>query len=759
MHKLALNCLTMLLAVTLLNACSGGRDSAALPQQQVETATLPVLRQLDALGNTVATEPGLRLEVGKDGVISLLAGSPRDSHSLYLEFSLDADGETLRAELAPELRERALLISQALPGGRLAVGLTMRGSGAMLPEGELLELRRVDADRTLLRELSAISVVPVDDIYFEAPDFATMHWTYFGNGDYDQNGIVNISDITPVGQYFQADSSSEQWQRERVADGDRNLVVNISDITPIGVNYETSVDGFVILSSSSPTGPWTPLPDVYIPYSAGVLPAGGGPRVWSYALVNPPYGQYYVVAPSDGELTSEIYGTPGRFLPDNIPPAALGYHDGAPQLLPGTLVSFDAADSYDPDGTIDHFEWDPEGNGQWVNTLDVPNYTYTYTGLGSFQPYLRVTDEEGAFSVLELNPLNVSFGALTTSSPDAGQPAHAPLSAALDSEGRPVLSFIGSYQDAFSVPYIIRAKDPDAGSWHAPQMALISPTPCDQFSLASSGGILWAYLQHGEKLCIERFLADNSGGIEVVELIDDHPSLVTGYQPFSFDMFDTPAVAWLEDAADGSGPLRFTSSFLDYAAQDVDQLACFRPSALLLPTGPALLYGRDTGALGSDLVYRRSSNISGGEWLDARVLVSGRTVSSSARSMLLSDGRIVVAYHDEADQALYSITSADEQGGSWQEPVLIEDGCDSGELYGLALFNGLPGSVHACGGELRLALARDVHAGGWNPGMILLESRAGFGAVEVLVQDGRPLVFALDLDDDSLHSAGFLPTP
>ncbi|MCB1216441.1 hypothetical protein KDL44_03560, partial [bacterium] len=61
---------------------------------------------------------------------------------------------------------------------------------------------------------------------------ATFTWSYSNPADYDQNGEVNIADLTPVGVHFGKDSNSPDWATASIADGDGNGLVNLADITP-----------------------------------------------------------------------------------------------------------------------------------------------------------------------------------------------------------------------------------------------------------------------------------------------------------------------------------------------------------------------------------------------------------------------------------------------------------------------------------------------------------------------------------------------
>src|SRR5690606_32585953 len=185
-----------------------------------------------------------------------------------------------------------------------------------------------------------------------------LHWTYYNNGDYDQNGIVTIGDITPVGLHFGKTQSSSDWNRSRVADGDGNGLVSIADITPIGVNFGSSTASFVLRRSAAANGPFAFVSGGIAQIGSAAVPAGGGPREWQLTLSEPEYGLYYALAVYDGEAESKKLSPPLQFLPDNEPPIVNAVHDASAKEAPGVKVSFDASNSVDPEGVISEFEWD-----------------------------------------------------------------------------------------------------------------------------------------------------------------------------------------------------------------------------------------------------------------------------------------------------------------------------------------------------------------------------------------------------------------
>jgi len=79
-------------------------------------------------------------------------------------------------------------------------------------------------------------------------------WRYRNSGDYDQNGAVGISDITPIAMHYgEEETSSNEW-----IDGDDGKTIDIADITPIAINFGVQCAGYIIESSGIAGGTFTP---------------------------------------------------------------------------------------------------------------------------------------------------------------------------------------------------------------------------------------------------------------------------------------------------------------------------------------------------------------------------------------------------------------------------------------------------------------------------------------------------------------------
>jgi len=78
-------------------------------------------------------------------------------------------------------------------------------------------------------------------------DGGVLEWSFFNLGDYDQNGEVNLADLTPLSVHF-GDSSAPLSQflvssAQSPVDGDANSEITLGDITTIAQNFLNSIAG------------------------------------------------------------------------------------------------------------------------------------------------------------------------------------------------------------------------------------------------------------------------------------------------------------------------------------------------------------------------------------------------------------------------------------------------------------------------------------------------------------------------------------
>jgi len=153
----------------------------------------------------------------------------------------------------------------------------------------------------------------------EAGGDLTLAWSYISLGDYDQNGEVNISDLTPLGVNFGLTGTFAYSTALSVIDGDDNGEMNIADVTPIGQHLRNSVVRYMVYASAdmadypvaadAPNGEGATLLGTVAFTSAAGVPAVDR-LSFTYTVAVPVAGDYYWVRPSDG--TSE--GAPSSMI-------------------------------------------------------------------------------------------------------------------------------------------------------------------------------------------------------------------------------------------------------------------------------------------------------------------------------------------------------------------------------------------------------------------------------------------------------------
>ncbi len=135
-----------------------------------------------------------------------------------------------------------------------------------------------------------------------------LNWRYRNVGDYDQNGIVGVSDITPIAMHWQEDAADVN-SIQGVIDGSGSEKVDIADITPIAQNFAVRCEGYVLQNSPSPGGTWNSI-------QSFEFSTGGGMGRKTFEYVTPEAsGKYYRVRAFHGAEVGDpsnvvFYGGP-----------------------------------------------------------------------------------------------------------------------------------------------------------------------------------------------------------------------------------------------------------------------------------------------------------------------------------------------------------------------------------------------------------------------------------------------------------------
>ncbi|UCF10239.1 MAG: PKD domain-containing protein [Candidatus Bipolaricaulota bacterium] len=135
----------------------------------------------------------------------------------------------------------------------------------------------------------------------------------------------------------------------------------------------------------------------------------------------PDDGTYEVrlrVTDDDGNAVSR---DPVVITVTNRPPVP-GFAVDSDEVPTGTTLRFDAASSYDPDGTIVTYRWDFDGDGTPETETNAATASHAYDDDGRFTVRLHTVDDDGAEAVSEAVAIRVINRAPTASfrwTPDA----------------------------------------------------------------------------------------------------------------------------------------------------------------------------------------------------------------------------------------------------------------------------------------------------------------------------------------------------
>jgi PKD repeat protein len=289
--------------------------------------------------------------------------------------------------------EDAYLAVSDLPG-RVDIGGYQLGSGnPVLSSGEFLVARIVLAPGGSGRTVASVlptgaGCTPADFSYSAAGGSATFRWAYRSVGDYNQDGEVDISDLTPLGANFAKDSSAPDWASASLADGDGNGLVTLADITPIGQHYLTVVSGYKLERASAQAGPFTAVASLDL--DAGTKSPALGFSYQDPAAVS---GDWYRVRafgsadPASGAAADPLQVS--LAAPGDPPTPAFTYAPAAP--LVGDAVQFTDASTGGP--TI--WAWS-FGDGA---TSQQQNPAHVYAQAGAYTVTLSAKNAHGARNV------------------------------------------------------------------------------------------------------------------------------------------------------------------------------------------------------------------------------------------------------------------------------------------------------------------------------------------------------------------------
>lgn len=231
--------------------------------------------------------------------------------------------------------------------------------------------------------------------------------------DFDGSGTIDLNTTNPVIEHrFAYDTTAPGFAAVNLVvvddDGARDGTVRDLEITRAELTAECGVD-----------------PSTTEPGDEVTIFVDAGPQVDTFQYDRDQTGEF-------GDVTTEtsqalVYDEPGNYTPrvrvhnsttdqsrivdcttvtveePNEPPLASG-NPSPRSASPGQPITFNAAGSFDPDGTVVKLEWDFDNDGIVDATTHSPteNVTYTFPNEGTYSVGLTATDDDGATNATTL---------------------------------------------------------------------------------------------------------------------------------------------------------------------------------------------------------------------------------------------------------------------------------------------------------------------------------------------------------------------
>lgn len=583
------------------------------------------------------------------------------------------------------------------------------------------------------------SSAPVSDFakspfIWDAGNGDAFVWHYLP-GDYDQNGVVSISDLTPLAVHFGKQvPAGNPNSIEAVVDGDGNGSITIADVTPIGVNFGLAVSGYRFFSSNSQFA--IPIandaPSEVQPYLAVDISEAIGDRAKERLRYNGLLGTpgslvfYYWARPYDAADDSE--GTPSEVLgPGNLPPDVSWTLDPLNGPLPFEMT-IDASSSSDPNGDPLSFEWDPEDDGtfspgsdslqvtledsnprtvglrvsdgtgtrrtvQITHSADgVPNWHQTVAidraGLDGFLSSVTAGVQDGRPWLIAVSWSNtISNGIIDFNQSDEQLGEHWPsyrnMLVSTSQYTRYIDSVMIDDQPAFcltsNLGSVLFRRAVDLQSWDWGDLQYVAGNDAVECSMAVSGGRPMIAYRNWVDSDLEIIRADNPEGSSWSPPLKPLGMAQNSGHGASLSIVNGNAAVAYYDLTDGL--LRYMDSFRLVPSGAIiwnnpvnvepGSSSRISDSLLVLQDGSPAMAFLKVDT--GQLVFRRAPGPEGDSFVTNKVLASGLSVDvlNVPRANVVG-GIVHVYYYDPDSDALMHVAATNASGSSWQSPDLVD---------------------------------------------------------------------------------------
>lgn len=417
---------------------------------------------------------------------------------------------------------------------------------------------------------------------------------------------------------------------------------------------------------------------------------------------------------------------------ENQPPVAKIGTDRQAGNAP-LYVNFDAAGSYDVDGSIAKYEWDWDSDGTYDYDAGTdPQAQHVWYNAGFFTVTLRVTDDEGATNT---DFVNLTVRGVYTATVDWQDDVGQYCSMAMVN-GCPAIA----YQDVTHTDLkYVRALDRDGLEWGDP-LTVHANDPNhigEHTSLAVVNG----------RPAIGYDVWPNNAGVYYVQAADidgsswnDPIKVDSGRRAQLILVSNVPALAYLDTATQDAMYLRADDlngaswtdtpvvvANIDWGSESMYD--CL--SAAIINGHPAVAF---YDMANDCLKFHRADDTLGDAWTGAVVTVDDSGDVGRNPSLVSTDGYPAIAYYDVANHTLRYASCLDYNGTEWRDPIVLDDAAWTGESACLQLVSGHPVISYrryeynsGWFSRLRYIRALDLQGCTWGPPVELVNSGdAGF---------------------------------
>jgi len=532
----------------------------------------------------------------------------------------------------------------------------------------------------------------------EPPTGVELNWTERVRGDYSQDGLVSVADLTPLGVNYLAkvdydgplehnafaawpsgnpdndggvalgeppaeDSPAANWRLARV-DGNGDGEINVSDITTIAQHWNERLDGYRIYrrgpddeeftlleDPENPGQPWLIDRETTFPHGASA-PDPLRPVRYTAADEFSIEGEhvYYVVAYDSVDDEEGPASTPASTEGYQPPPDELAAELVAAPLA-GTApltVYFNAGGSTIPGGAVPNYEWDWHGDGiyDFDSGTDYA-VSYTFTAGGQHLVLLRVTDNLGGrdTDTVTITVNDAPDATLAADSSEGDVPLSVSFdgSASMDADGSIVLWEWDLDGDRV---YEISSPDQSTAEHIYDQIGICFPSLRITDNLGATDTAELTITAHGWWTTTLASGA-NYGRYNSLAIIDGNPAVAFYQHGTQVDQN-----LWYRRALDPVGRHWGAPLIVDGDGQEGDGSPEQRgPECCMIEVegAPAIAYYDDHDFVGQNLTYVRALDSTGTTWGEPKaltVLLDGRIGWNN--SLAIVNGKPAIACNSNA---------------------------------------------------------------------------------------------------------------